>query len=113
MKCVLKWKISLLFCLSFIYPWEAWALSYLGRVMTGGYLSSERFSNPIAGSISNDSNNYSGRLYFKAYNIGSRDLETVIDLRDREDLYENLNQQALTLDPGNIFQAYQLDVRLN
>jgi len=80
---------------------EAQAINYFGRIVLGNYLSSENFTSPIAGSTSNNAIDFSGRLYLKVYNISSEDFETVMDLRDKYDLFDKLDQQNLLLTPGN------------
>lgn len=83
--------------------------TYDGNVLTGGYLSLEKFSEPQNnGSMSNDVTTYSSRFSLDINHLTDSDLETNIDLRDTNDFFDKLDTQNLQLTDSNHFQLYQL-----
>lgn len=90
----------------------AFAYNYFGRVITGGYFSAESFNDTSNGMPTNDFSSVSNRFYLKATDIGSAQLESTVDFRDKDDFFDKLDQENLTLTPVNKFQAYQLNIHL-
>jgi hypothetical protein len=104
---------TLFFILSVFHVKNAHALSYFGRIMVGDYFDSETLNQPAFNqSTSNDFEILSTRLYFKASDIGSQNLETTVDIRDKDDFFDKLDSENLRLTPTHQFQAYQLNIKI-
>lgn len=84
------------------------ASDYFGRASVGTYVSQERFANSDTGSNKNDYLNLSGRFYLRYYDIGSKQLEFVTDIRDKYDQYGALNRTKLQLEQTNRLQLRSL-----
>jgi len=103
---------ALTFLLFLIQSNPAFSTQYFGRIMTGSYLSQERFADPIDGTTANDFTTVSSRFYLKAYEITDRDIEVTTDVRDKHDFFDKFDAERLQLVSGNTFQVFQLNVRV-
>ena len=91
---------------------EAHAAQVFGRIMTGSYVSQERFAAPIDGTNANDFATVSSRFYLKAFELTDSDLEVTTDVRDKHDFFDKFDSERLQLVSGNTLQVYQLNARL-
>jgi hypothetical protein len=98
--------------LLFFGPGYAAATDVSGRLMFGGFLSTERFNSDQGGSTSNDSEIFSERVFLKAININDKRWEATLDLRDKDDFFGKANQEQFQLNNANAFQVQELDTKL-
>ena len=104
---------ALVMLLSVLHTSKVFSESWSGRVVLGGYASTERFADTSAtGSSKNDFQTLSGRFYLKGENLGPGQFESITDLRDKHDFFDKLNKEKLALDARNQFQVRQLSVGL-
>jgi len=96
----------------FISPLDGLGANYFGRIMTGGYSSLETSKVPNDSSTSNNAATLSARFYLNVYDLTPKKMGVTVDLRDKNDYFEKLDQQLLQLRPGNNFQVYQLNAHL-
>ncbi len=97
--------------LSVLFPSKGFSGNWSGRIVLGGYASTERFAETTGtGSSKNDFQTLSGRFYLKGENLGSGQWESITDLRDKHDFFEKLNKENLTLEPQNEFQIRQVSI---
>lgn len=90
----------------------AFATGYFGRFISGGYFSDENYSNNSSGLLNNNYSSFSNRLFFRATDIDKSGVESTLDIRDKNDFFDKLDSENLTLTPVNKFQAYQLNLRI-
>ncbi len=84
------------------------AADYHGRATTGGFISKEKFTEPSAGSDTNDVAVMSNRFYLNVSNIGKKKWGLILDARDKLDYFDKLDKERLTLTQKNEFQLRQL-----
>lgn len=97
-------------CVYFI-PATLGASHYHGRLNLGVFASKEKFAQESGGSSSNDSLLYSARFFLNVSDISSAGLESVVDIRDKYDVFGHLNEKDYTLEPQNEYQARQLAIK--
>ena len=79
-----------------------------GRLTVGGYVASEQISLPTSLASNNDVETLSARAYLKITDFRIHGSEIIMDLRDKNDFFGNVDKQNLTLTSANNFQVHQL-----
>ena len=97
----------------FCFGQRAFAVTYSGRILTGAYASTERFSELSDGTQRNDFATISSRFYLHASDISKELFEFTSDFRDKNDFFDKLDSERLTLTSNNTLQLRQLNVRRN
>lgn len=91
---------------------EARADDYTGRIMLGSYLSREDFSTPpLDGQSTNDYLTASGQFFLDVAKMGPSDLDLTIDVRDKNDFFDKLDEEKLQLTGINKLEPYQLSIK--
>ncbi len=104
---------ALVMLLSVLYASKSFPGNWSGRVVLGGYASTERFAETTgSGSSKNDFQTLSGRFYLKGEGLGPGQWESITDLRDKHDFFDKLNKEKLTLEARNQFQIRQVSIGL-
>jgi hypothetical protein len=80
--------------------------------MTGAYLAKENFSDATTETSTNDNTIISSRFYLDVSQLGSQNLETTFDIRDKHDFFDKLDRERLELKAKNRFQLRQMSVKL-
>ncbi len=83
---------------------------YQGRALLGGYVATERFSESVDGSQSNDAMAISSRFSLRASQMTAYHLEGLVDVRDKHDFFDKLDRERLELKSKNKLQLRQLAV---
>jgi hypothetical protein len=96
-----------------LWPVQALAVNYFARFMVGSYISNEQFTNDADGSRLNSFATISSRMYLRASQLTSGNLELVGDVRDKHDFFDKLDAERLQLTASNTLQLRQLALRAN
>lgn len=95
---------------AFLLTQTTLAAEYHGRFFFGGYLAKETEKATLENS-SNDGAAISSRFYLAITKIGAPNLETIVDVRDKNDFFDKLDQTKLTLKNKNELQVRELYLR--
>lgn len=89
---------------------QANAYGIHGRFTLGSFISTEEFTDTdrSAGTDRSDYWTTSSRMYMKMSKLGLSNYETVIDIRDKHDFFDKLDQEKLELTDKNTLQVRQL-----
>lgn len=106
-------RIHLLLVSSFLMSNVAFAADYHGRASVGGYFAKERFAEADSGGTkSNDSALASVRMYLDASRLTSKRFRILVDVRDKNDLFGEIDKDKLELKSKNTLQIRQLNLQL-
>ncbi|MDR3606980.1 MAG: hypothetical protein P4M08_06320 [Oligoflexia bacterium] len=90
---------------------SSWAYEYQGRLITGAYLSQERFSESGLMGTSNDFATASFRFFLDVSKFRN-DWEAIADVRDKYGFFDAFNKPMLDLTGANTLQARQLSLSI-
>jgi hypothetical protein len=79
-----------------------------GRATVGGFAAKERFANAAQGDATNDAATLSARAFVDVSNISPERFRIVADVRDKNDFFDKVDKERLTLTPANSVELRQL-----